>query len=154
MEYPVIYHSVNCFCGYWPFHMVDELLSQQLGIICGISFLWASGQPMRQRMLWQGDGPSSIGAGGFPGHLCRHVYRTHFKGRTIREFMVGVMSVPTTIAFFWLCMFGGNAIWQELNASGGPGAVGGVIETVEIGTSHQLSMALLTQWAERPGSAI
>lgn len=54
------------------------------------------------------------------------------RGRTIREFMVGVMFVPTTIAFFWLCMFGGNAIWQELNAVGGPGAAGGagIIETV------------------------
>ena len=40
------------------------------------------------------------------------------RGRTIREFMVGVMFVPTTIAFFWLCMFGGNAIYMELNAAG------------------------------------
>jgi len=48
------------------------------------------------------------------------------RGRTIREFMVGVMFVPTTIAFFWICMFGGNAIWQELNSAGGAG----VIETV------------------------
>ena len=30
------------------------------------------------------------------------------RGRTIREFMVGVMFVPTTISFFWLCMFGGQ----------------------------------------------
>lgn len=54
------------------------------------------------------------------------------RGRTIREFMVGVMFVPTTIAFFWLCMFGGNAIWQELHAVGGPGAPGGagIIEIV------------------------
>lgn len=54
------------------------------------------------------------------------------RGRTIREFMVGVMLVPTTIAFFWICMFGGNAIWQELNAAGGPAAAGGagIIETV------------------------
>jgi choline/glycine/proline betaine transport protein len=54
------------------------------------------------------------------------------RGRTIREFMVGVMFVPTTIAFFWLCMFGGNAIWQELNSVGGPGVAGGagIIETV------------------------
>lgn len=48
------------------------------------------------------------------------------RGRTIREFMVGVMFVPTTIAFFWICMFGGNAIWQELNAVDGAG----VIDTV------------------------
>ncbi|MEO1091945.1 MAG: BCCT family transporter [Pseudomonadota bacterium] len=54
------------------------------------------------------------------------------RGRTIREFMVGVMFVPTTIAFFWICMFGGNAIWQEMQAVGGPAAVGGagIIETV------------------------
>ena len=54
------------------------------------------------------------------------------RGRTIREFMVGVLFVPTTIAFFWLAIFGGNAMWQELNAIGGPAAEGGagVIETV------------------------
>ena len=54
------------------------------------------------------------------------------RGRTIREFMLGVMFVPTLIAFFWLCMFGGNAIWQEFNAAGGPGAANGagIIETV------------------------
>ncbi len=54
------------------------------------------------------------------------------RGRTIREFMLGVMLVPTLISFFWLCMFGGNAIWQEMNAVGGPAAAGGagVIETV------------------------
>ena len=46
------------------------------------------------------------------------------RGRTIREFMVGVMFVPTTIAFFWLCMFGGNAIYMELNAAGGVGTAG------------------------------
>jgi len=46
------------------------------------------------------------------------------RGRTIREFMVGVMFVPTTIAFFWLCIFGGNAIYMELNATGGVGTAG------------------------------
>ena len=46
------------------------------------------------------------------------------RGRTIREFMVGVMFVPTTIAFFWLCIFGGNAIFMELNAADGVGTAG------------------------------
>ena len=46
------------------------------------------------------------------------------RGRTIREFMLGVMFVPTTIAFFWLCIFGGNAIYIELNAEGGVGTAG------------------------------
>ncbi len=54
------------------------------------------------------------------------------RGRTIREFMLGVLLVPTVAAFFWLSLFGGNAIWQELNAIGGPAAEGGagIIQTV------------------------
>ena len=46
------------------------------------------------------------------------------RGRTIREFMLGVMFVPTTIAFFWLCVFGGNAMYLELTADGGVGTAG------------------------------
>ena len=46
------------------------------------------------------------------------------RGRTIREFMIGVMFVPTSLAFFWLCIFGGNAIYMELNAAGGVGTAG------------------------------
>ena len=46
------------------------------------------------------------------------------RGRTIREFMIGVMFVPTTIAFFWLCIFGGNAMYLELTADGGVGTAG------------------------------
>ena len=46
------------------------------------------------------------------------------RGRTIREFMVGVMFVPTTIAFLWLCIFGGSAIYAELHATGGVGTAG------------------------------
>ena len=46
------------------------------------------------------------------------------RGRTIREFMVGAMFVPTTIAFFWLCIFGGSALHMELNAAGGVGTAG------------------------------
>lgn len=51
------------------------------------------------------------------------------RGRTIREFMVGVMFVPTTIAFFWLCMFGGNAIYLELQAAANGGNAG-IVDTV------------------------
>lgn len=51
------------------------------------------------------------------------------RGRTIREFMVGVMFVPTTISFFWLCMFGGNAIYLELQALA-QGGNAGIAETV------------------------
>ena len=32
--------------------------------------------------------------------------------------------MPTAIAFFWLCIFGGNALYAELNAAGGVGTAG------------------------------
>ena len=75
------------------------------------------------------------------------------RGRTIREFMVGVMFVPTTIAFFWLCMFGGNAIYMELNAAGGVGTAG-VVELVKAwnlpaalyGTIERLTDISILQW--------
>lgn len=46
------------------------------------------------------------------------------KGRTIREFMIGVLIVPTVVIFIWLCIFGGTAMYQELNAAGGVGTAG------------------------------
>ena len=46
------------------------------------------------------------------------------RGRTIREFMIGVMFVPTTLAFFWLCIFGGTAMHMEINAADGVGTAG------------------------------
>ncbi|MCK0768527.1 BCCT family transporter [Chromohalobacter canadensis] len=51
------------------------------------------------------------------------------KGRTLREFVLGVLLVPTLIAFIWLVIFGGNAIHQEINAAGGPGS-GNIMELV------------------------
>lgn len=38
------------------------------------------------------------------------------RGRTIREFAMGVLIVPTLITFLWLSAFGGSAIYLELNA--------------------------------------
>ena len=75
------------------------------------------------------------------------------RGRTIREFMVGVMFVPTTIAFFWLCMFGGNAIYMELNAAGGVGTAG-IVDLVKAwnlpaalyGTIERLTDFSTLQW--------
>ncbi|MFA8301455.1 MAG: BCCT family transporter [Hyphomicrobiales bacterium] len=36
------------------------------------------------------------------------------KGRTIREFVLGVILVPTILTFLWISVFGGSAIYQEL----------------------------------------
>jgi choline/glycine/proline betaine transport protein len=41
------------------------------------------------------------------------------KGRTIREFTLGVLLVPTLLSFFWLTVFGGTAIHIELFEGGG-----------------------------------
>ena len=36
------------------------------------------------------------------------------KGRTIREFIMGVLLVPTLLTFLWMSVFGGNALFLEL----------------------------------------
>lgn len=41
------------------------------------------------------------------------------KGRTVREFVVGVMLVPTIITFLWFSVLGGTAIYTELYGTGG-----------------------------------
>ena len=46
------------------------------------------------------------------------------RGRTIREFTIGTMFVPTVVGIIWLCLFGGNALYMELNAVGGVGTAG------------------------------
>lgn len=37
------------------------------------------------------------------------------RGRTIREFILGVMLVPTMITMLWFSVMGGTAIWQQIN---------------------------------------
>ena len=76
------------------------------------------------------------------------------RGRTIREFMVGVLFVPTAIAFFWLCMFGGNAMYLEMNAVGGIGTAG-IVDLVSAwnlpaalyGTIERMTDIGALQWA-------
>ena len=51
------------------------------------------------------------------------------RGRTLREFILGVMFVPTTLTLLWIGIFGGNAIHMELNAVDGVGTAG-IIELV------------------------
>jgi len=37
------------------------------------------------------------------------------KGRTVKEFVLGVLIVPSLLTFFWLSAFGGSALYLELN---------------------------------------
>lgn len=41
------------------------------------------------------------------------------KGRTVREFIIGVLLVPTLLSFAWLTTFGGSALWLELDGAAG-----------------------------------
>lgn len=51
------------------------------------------------------------------------------KGRTIREFIIGILLVPTSFGLLWFSVFGGAAIWADLNGGAN------LIATVnEIGT--------------------
>ncbi|MGH3737000.1 MAG: BCCT family transporter [Micromonosporaceae bacterium] len=36
------------------------------------------------------------------------------RGRTVREFVAGVLLVPTLLSFLWFSVFGGAALWREL----------------------------------------
>ena len=60
------------------------------------------------------------------------------RGRTVREFTFGAMFVPTVIGMIWLCLFGGNALYLELNAEGGVGTAG----ILELARNWQLEAAL------------
>ena len=41
------------------------------------------------------------------------------RGRTIREFILGVMVIPPAIACLWIAVFGGTALWNDLNKQTG-----------------------------------
>lgn len=41
------------------------------------------------------------------------------KGRTIREFILGVMFIPPAIACVWIAAFGGTALWNDLHRQAG-----------------------------------
>lgn len=51
------------------------------------------------------------------------------KGRTVREFVVGVMLVPTIITFLWFSVLGGTAIFTELYGDGGLVGPDGAVDT-------------------------
>jgi choline/glycine/proline betaine transport protein len=48
------------------------------------------------------------------------------RGRTIREFVLGVMLVPSTFIILWMTIFGNTGIWMELYGSGASGMAGSV----------------------------
>ncbi|WP_201618230.1 BCCT family transporter [Psychrobacter urativorans] len=61
------------------------------------------------------------------------------RGRTIREFVLGVLLIPMMILFFWFTTFGGAAIHMELLAALDPAlASPGLIEAVQADTGSAI----------------
>ncbi|KAA0926976.1 BCCT family transporter [Psychrobacter sp. ANT_H56B] len=61
------------------------------------------------------------------------------RGRTIREFVLGVLLIPMVILFFWFTTFGGVAIHMELLAALDPAmASPGLVEAVQADTGSAI----------------
>ncbi|MDX1443101.1 MAG: BCCT family transporter [Gammaproteobacteria bacterium] len=67
------------------------------------------------------------------------------RGRTIREFIGGVLLVPTLLTFIWMVVFGNTAIWMELFGNGGiVSAVNESVDTALFVMLDQLPFAAIT----------
>ncbi len=61
------------------------------------------------------------------------------RGRTIREFILGVLLIPVTILFIWFTAFGGSAVNMELMAAADPNLVSpGLVEAVKADTGSAI----------------
>ncbi|WP_405118397.1 BCCT family transporter [Pseudomonas leptonychotis] len=66
------------------------------------------------------------------------------KGRTLREFVLGVLIAPTVLATFWITIFGNTAIFIEL--FGGGGVVAAVNDDVTMALFKTIELMNLGQW--------
>ncbi len=67
------------------------------------------------------------------------------RGRTVREFVTGVMLVPTLVTFLWFSVLGGTALYMQLN---------GVTDFVQGDGSVDVEGALFQMLAQLPGGAV
>ncbi|QHC65503.1 BCCT family transporter [Rathayibacter oskolensis] len=51
------------------------------------------------------------------------------KGRTVREFVAGVLLVPTIMTFLWFSVLGGTALYRELYGDGGLVGADGAVDS-------------------------
>lgn len=66
------------------------------------------------------------------------------RGRTVREFVFGVLLLPTILTFFWFSVFGGSALFLEL---GEPGVVSEAVD-------QDISTALFVMLEQFPLSTL
>ena len=55
---------------------------------------------------------------GLLGALCRTFIARISRGRTIREFVAGVLFAPVAFSFLWFTVFGGSALYLDLYQGG------------------------------------
>jgi choline/glycine/proline betaine transport protein len=67
------------------------------------------------------------------------------RGRTVREFILGVLLVPTGFTFMWMAVFGNTAIALDMGAAAG--AISGAVEA-------DLSTAIFRFFEYLPGAAV
>lgn len=66
------------------------------------------------------------------------------RGRTIRQFILGVLLVPSLLSFLWMSVFGNSALYLELNDIG---AIGAAVE-------ENISTALFVMLDQYPWASI
>lgn len=62
------------------------------------------------------------------------------KGRTVKEFVLGVLLVPTLLSIFWFSVFGGAALYLELNEIG----------NIAVAVNEDISTALFVMLEQFP----
>jgi glycine betaine transporter len=67
------------------------------------------------------------------------------KGRTIREFVIGVLLIPSAVTFIWFTVMGGSALHSELMGAGG---------LVEAVNEKGASISLFSLLAQYPATAL
>jgi len=67
------------------------------------------------------------------------------RGRTVRQFVTGVILVPTLITFLWFSVLGGTALYSELQGEGGLVGPDGSVD---------IESALFTALAQLPGGSV
>ena len=66
------------------------------------------------------------------------------KGRTIREFILGVLFVPSLFNILWMTSFGGSAIWLDQQTDGALAALSNNTEALLFGFFNQLPFGTIT----------
>ncbi|MGF1513691.1 MAG: BCCT family transporter [Elainellaceae cyanobacterium] len=67
------------------------------------------------------------------------------KGRTVREFLLGVLLLPTVLTFLWMSVFGGTAMFMELGDQQG---------TISAAVDENVATALFVMLQQLPLTAI